>query len=228
VTQGAVHKRHPHKITKIWPPCRTSSTTSPLVREDSINFKNSNFLLPKVRNSSSEEPLFSEKRPHWSNPAGLRISYGQALIIVFDIHRCSTLKGTMIDWYFIVKYAGIFSEHDAKNSPETSLPLLRNRKNRIHSWRQWPCLLKVKIHIISYGLSHYRSCTDFVVDMKLTDFSDICLVLWLTTKLNWFWFEVKMVIDVITGGGVDQLVERQVSNQTRIAFVLEWYDRHRA
>jgi len=43
-----------------------------------------------------------------------------------------------------------FSELHAKISPENSLPLQSKKWNYFTQlWRQWPCLVKVKTHLIS-------------------------------------------------------------------------------
>jgi len=102
----------------------------------------------------------------------------------------------MIDRSFIVKKTEIFSEHIAKNFVWkflTTEESLKNWNDFTQLWRQRPCLLKVKIHLTSYGFSHCQSYTDF--DIKLDGF--IRKLAW-TYEVKNFWFGVYMVADVIT------------------------------
>jgi len=82
-----------------------------------------------------------------------------------------------------------------KISPENPVPLSRNRQTNRNDftqlWRQWPCLLKVKIHSTSYGFSQYRSYKEF--DIKW-DVYDIGLDFRQNAKLNRFWSGVNIVI----------------------------------
>jgi len=88
---GAVHKRHPHKIVKNWPPPLAAKcphwlnpSPHPYPCGLTVNFEKSEFFAPKVRTSASEDlPPLSEKCPNWTIPPPpfpADLFYGRPLI----------------------------------------------------------------------------------------------------------------------------------------------------
>jgi len=82
-----------------------------------------------------------------------------------------------------------FSEYNAKNSAWRFITVTekssKNRNDFTQLWRQWSCTVYSKSRFI-------QLCTDLAnieVRRILTlSYTDIGLDVWLTTKLNTFWF----------------------------------------